>query len=78
MHNCGVRKSDLEQSEVETDSTGPISAASLGELISVFNSLQYVINSPDTLPTKTRAMVRVGGGRTLFEGPVLCSVREDL
>lgn len=44
-----------------------------------FNSLQHVINPSDTLPTETRPMMRTGGGeRILFEGPVLCSVRNDL
>lgn len=36
IHNFGIKKSSLEQSQVETSPTGPLSAASLGELMSTF------------------------------------------
>lgn len=36
IHNFGIKKSSLAQSQVETSPTGPPSAASLGELMSTF------------------------------------------
>ena len=36
MHNFGIKKSSLERSQVGTRPTGPLSDASLGELMSTF------------------------------------------
>lgn len=78
MHDVGVRKSRLEQSE-ETGLSGPRFMASLGALLSALLFSLICREPPRHASRETRPVMRVGGGeRTLFEGPVLCSVRNDL